>query len=156
MNYHGEPNPYSQDPMLPPYVDPPRYPHPPQPIPPAPQAPDRRDDRGSKANTIIGLSLIGLVLVIIAAGSWWARQDDPDSAAVGDCVARDGADSVKVVDCTDPASAFKVVGKVDDKTQAQFSAGSGSICKPFKGAKSAFWKGESGGSGYVLCLAPVK
>ncbi|MEU8120554.1 hypothetical protein AB0C21_17740 [Spirillospora sp. NPDC049024] len=114
--------------------------------PPVP--PRARKGRAAKriAGLVFLLAIVGaLVLVRIAT------KNAPESAKAGDCVARDG-DSVKVVRCTDSNAAFKVVGKVENKTQVQFSVGSSTICRPFPGATSAFWKGEVGGEGYVLCL----
>ncbi|WP_131732409.1 LppU/SCO3897 family protein [Actinomadura formosensis] len=140
-------DPYIQDPQRPPYTGGPAQPWtPPQP------PPKKRSMRG----TVIVLVVLVLIVGFIGVAGYLARKSDPDNAAVGDCVARQSDSSVKVVKCTDPASAYKVVGKVPDKTQVQFSISSRSICDPFPTAKSAFWKGEQGGKGYVLCLAPVK
>ncbi|WP_141576663.1 hypothetical protein [Actinomadura sp. WMMA1423] len=126
------------------------YPSPGQPYQYPPPAPPRAR-RGRAAKRIAGLVLLlavvgAVVLVRVAAG-----KSAPETAQAGDCVARDG-DGVKVVKCTDSTAAFKVVGKVEDKTRVQFSLGSETICRPFEGATSAFWKGEVGGEGYVLCL----
>lgn len=111
-----------------------------------------------KSNTgaIIFLVLVVLGFAVVGFLAWKQGHSDPDTAKAGDCVARSGADDVKVVKCTDAKAAYKVVGKVDGKTQVEASVSGASICKPFAGAKSVYWKGESGKQGYVLCLAPTK
>ncbi|RAY12825.1 hypothetical protein DPM19_22665 [Actinomadura craniellae] len=134
-------DPYMQGPPQPQYAGP-------------PQQPARA--RGGNRGTVVGLIVIGVIVALIAVAGYFARQSDPDTATVGDCIARGTGDSVRVVECTSPDSAYKVVGKVEDKTQAEFSASSRSICRPFPGVETAFWKGETGGDGYVLCLAPAR
>jgi hypothetical protein len=148
MTRGREAGPYDQGSQHPPFQ---QYP---QPGPPPQQwAPPPAPPRRSRTGQTIVLVVLGLVLAGLAVGGWMARKSSPDAAAVGDCVARDG-ESITVVGCTDPKSAYKVVGKVEDRTQVQFSISSKSICKPFPEAKSAFWKGEAGGKGYVPCLTP--
>lgn len=127
---------------------PPQQPGPP--MAPPPQA------RNMRRRRIIAL----VVLVVVVAGigilAWSSSKSSPDAAGVNDCVSKSGTDSVKKVSCTDAAAAFRVVGKVEHKTQVDVSLSSGAICKPFPTATSAYWRGEVGKPGYVLCLAPVK
>jgi hypothetical protein len=104
----------------------------------------------------IVLAVLGVIVGFIGISGYLAGKSDPDTAGTGACVAREGGSGVRVVDCTDPDAAYKIVGRVPDKAQAQFNVNSQRICDPFPDAKSAYWKGESGGKGYVLCLAPVK
>jgi hypothetical protein len=100
------------------------------------------------------LSIVGIGVVLLIG--LVARQvtGDPDTAAVGECLSGATADDLKVVECADSTAEYKVVGKVDDKTQTEANLNGGQICRPFTGAERIFWKGEQGGSGYVLCLAP--
>jgi hypothetical protein len=100
------------------------------------------------------LSIVGVGVVLLIG--LVARQvtGDPDTAAVGECMSGASADDLKVVECTDSAAEYKVVGKVEDKTQTEANVSAEQICRPFAGAERIFWKGEQGGSGYVLCLAP--
>jgi hypothetical protein len=139
-----------------PYPAGPQYPSGPgQPggaYPPAPPAPPKKH-AGRRVAAGIFLLVIVVVVVVVAVK---ARQGNPDSAVVGDCIHHGSGDNVKVVDCKDASAAYKVVGKVENKTQPQFDLSSGTICKPFPGAQSAFWKGKVGSTGYVLCLAPIK
>ncbi|MFI0353049.1 hypothetical protein [Actinomadura sp. 9N407] len=137
------------------YFQHPQHSQHPQPAgPPQQWAPPPRKRR--KTGQTIVLSLLAAGISAMAVAGWMASKSSPDMAAVGDCVARDGDSNIRIVDCTDPKRQYEVVGKVPDKTQVQFSISSRTICKAYPQAKTAFWKGESGGDGYVLCLAPVK
>lgn len=150
----GEPFPQQPGSPSQPYAAPQPYPgRPQQPVaaPPLPQ--QARPRRKKRSVGLIALAVI--VLGLIAAG-YFLQKGSPDYAAVGDCVAGNSSEALRVVECTDPEVTYKVVGKVEDKSQFEFHTSSATICKPFPEARSAFWKGERGGSGYVLCLAPAK
>ena len=96
------------------------------------------------------------VLIVVAAGffgaAWFFTRDNGDRAKVGDCVKPSGEDSVKIVSCTSPDAAYKVVGRLDDKTQVEAEL---SACDGFSGADAVFWEGKAGDKGLVLCLASV-
>lgn len=127
----------------------------PQNFPPPPVAAPRRDpQRRRRIGLIVLLAVAALVFGGIFLANRAQRAADPDSATVGDCVTRSGADDLKVVPCGDAKAAFTVVGKVGNKSQVDLSLSSAEICKPFPAAKSAFWKGKAGQKGYILCLAP--
>ena len=125
---------------------------PPQPGPMAPPP----QPRTMRKRRIIALVVLLLVVAGVGIGAWSSAKSSPDAAGVNDCVSKSGEDSVKKVSCTDGSAAYRVVGKVEHKTQADVSLSSATICKPFPGAQSAYWRGEVGKPGYVLCLAPVK
>lgn len=112
--------------------------------------------RKRRRRPIIALVVLVLVVAGIGYAAWSAHRSNPDSAKVNDCVSKPKDDAIKVVGCGDGAAAFKVVGKVENKTQVDVSLNSARICKPFAGTTSAYWKGKIGKPGYVLCLAPVK
>ena len=100
--------------------------------------------------------VVGLVVLAGIAGvSWYMNRDAANKAKVGDCVAQEGTNDLKVVECSSADADFKVVGRVEDKTQSE--AGN-TVCAPFvdQGAEQAYWEGESGKKGLVLCLAPNK
>lgn len=108
------------------------------------------------ARRAIGL-IVGLVVVIIVGiVSYVSSKSSPDAAKVGDCVSKTGENSVKTVGCSDSSATYRVVGKVEHKTQLDLSLNSATICKPFPGAESAYWRGKVGQEGYILCLAPLK
>lgn len=124
-----------------------------QAYPPAPGQPVERKKR-SWVRIVVPIAVIAVIAIIGFVGKF--LTGDPDTAKVGDCMSGSSAENLKVVKCTDAKAEFKVVGKVNDKSQSDFNTGSAEICKPFPAAESAFWKGESGGKGYVLCLGPNK
>lgn len=100
---------------------------------------------------VILVVLVGTIIYKYATGA-------ASTANVGDCVSGSvaNANDTKVVDCTDAKATGKVVGKVDGKTEADFQTKTEEICKPYPTAETAYWEGESGKKGFVLCLAPVK
>jgi hypothetical protein len=118
---------------------------------PAPQ-PARR---GGAGRAIVILVVVLVVVGGLAAAGWYFSRDAANKANVGDCVQQQGSDDLKVVDCASADADYKVVGRVEDKTQTEASLGA---CDDFtdQGAESAYWEGESGKKGLVLCLAPAK
>jgi hypothetical protein len=148
----GQPGPqqgYPGQPTQPGYPTQPSYPGGPGQPPVEPPKKKR-----SWLRIVIPLAVVAIIAVVGFVSKF--VTGDPDTAKVGDCMSGTTADNLKVVKCTEAGAQYKVVGKVDDKSQSEFNTGSESICKPFSSAESAFWKGESGGKGYVLCLGPNK
>ncbi|MGI8332466.1 LppU/SCO3897 family protein [Actinomadura scrupuli] len=151
MTYPPEPGHPLPPPNVPPPPAVPPYGPPAGPLPGAPAARPKNSLAGK-----ITLGVIAVALVVIGVLAWKESHSSPDAAKVGDCVARSGANDIKIVSCTDSTAAYKVVGKVENQTEPAFRISTGRICKPFPAAKSAFWKGKVGSTGYVLCLGPVK
>ena len=118
--------------------------------------PPQSKPRSMKKRRIIALVVLVLVVGGIGIAAWSSSKSSPDAAGVNDCVSKSGANSIKTVSCSDSSAAFRVVGKVEHKTQAAVSINSATICKPYPTAKTAYWRGEVGKEGYVLCLAPLK
>jgi hypothetical protein len=110
--------------------------------------------RNPKKRQKIVLAVFLLVVVAFFAVVYFATRHNADTAKVGDCVSQSGENSVKVVKCDDPAAAFKVVGRLQGKTQDEATT---TACKPFEGAgaQQAYWQGVAGQTGLVLCLAPT-
>jgi hypothetical protein len=154
----GEPVTHPPEPGHP--LPPPNVPPPPAgppsgpPAGPPPGAPAARP-KNSLASKIT-LSVIAVVLAVVGVLAWNESHGSPDAANLGDCVSRSGANDIKVVSCTDSKAAYTVVGKVLNQTEPAFQISTGRICKPFPTAKSAFWKGKVGSTGYVLCLGSVR
>ena len=101
---------------------------------------------------IITIVVALVVIGGIAAVSTYLNRDAASKAKVGDCVQQEGSNDLKVVKCDDAAADYKVVGRVDNKTQSEAGL---SACDPFPDAESAYWEGETGKDGLVLCLAAV-
>jgi hypothetical protein len=97
-----------------------------------------------------------IALLVIAGGIggavWYGTHTAPASAAVGDCVSQTGSDSLAKVSCGDKSAQFKVLGRLDNKTIVDASL---DACAAYPTATSAYWEGEDGKPGLVLCLAPV-
>lgn len=104
--------------------------------------------------------IIGAVVVfaVISFGGWaWKHLTGAaETAKVGDCLAGQSEEDLRVVDCSDATAQHKVIGKVTDKSEAAFNTSAGDICSAFPTTESAFWWGERGGNGDVLCLEPMK
>jgi hypothetical protein len=120
------------------------------------------------AGKVIGIVVGVLVLVVVLCvggifGISQLNKDNASNAKVGDCLAGDSMDSttatevkhIKIVSCTASDAKYKVVGKVDGKTQVDFSVDD-HLCDAYPTAKSALWQGETGKKGSVLCLEPAK
>jgi len=113
-----------------------------------PEAPSQAK-RGSKLRR----ALIGIVAVVVALGvAIWLGMDEPARAKVGDCVSGTSAEELQIVECTSAEAEWKVVGRVEDKAQTEMST----ACQAFQSAEQAYWQGEPGKDGLVLCLAGVK
>jgi hypothetical protein len=114
---------------------------------------------------VLALCVLGGVYAAVGGGLDSILGDSTAEAQAGDCIGdleapAEGetveANSARVVDCTSADAKYKVVGRVDNKTEAEFNAddtGELLICKNagFE-AEAEFWSGREGGSGYILCL----
>jgi hypothetical protein len=123
-------------------------------FPPGPAPQPARRGGGARRAIVILVVLLVVVGGLVAVGIFLNR-DSASSAKVGDCVQQKGSDDLKVVKCDSADADYKVVGRVEDKTQTEAGL---NACSPFvdQGAEQAYWEGESGKKGLVLCLAPAK
>ncbi|MGH3728104.1 MAG: LppU/SCO3897 family protein [Micromonosporaceae bacterium] len=113
-------------------------------VPPPPPAPKQK----SKVLRVV----IGLALAVVVFGvALYFAQSEPGNAKVGDCVSGTSAEELEIVECSAPEAESKVVGRVENKSEAQASTS----CTKFKDARQAFWQGKPGEKGLVLCLAPA-
>jgi hypothetical protein len=118
-----------------------------QPLPAAEPAPKKKKS---------GLVRVVVVLVVLAAlgvGGWWFTRGDAVNAQVGDCLAGTtpeemDASKLKKVECSASDAPFKVVERVENKTEAEAN----SACTESTEDRWVFWSGETGKSGTVLCL----
>jgi hypothetical protein len=100
-------------------------------------------------------SSVALVVVIGGPIAIIAAQSAPSAANVGDCMSGQTAQTLKKVDCTDASVAWTVVGRLSDKTEAEFDA-EDDPCAAFPTSETAYWEGKKGEKGVLLCLAPKK
>jgi hypothetical protein len=100
------------------------------------------------------LLVFGLIILVLIGVSIWKKvSGNPDEAKVGNCLTGQTADDLLVVKCTDKDAQWTVVGKLTDEDRPA-SGTMVSHCGRWPTTEYAFWKGRSGGSGYILCLAP--
>ncbi|MGW0433007.1 LppU/SCO3897 family protein [Micromonospora sp. NPDC003197] len=136
-------------------------PTPPQqgaPVPPveagAPVAPAKKG-AGKKIAGIVGVVLVVLVGALVKFGiSAFVNQDETADAKSGDCLSGQTAEDMKIVSCDEGTAAHKVVGKLENKTEAETDADD--TCTEYPTAETFLWKGKEGGTGYILCLEPAK
>ena len=126
------------------------------PVPPLPPAAAEPESLGPPPRPRKGKigRVIALIVIVggIGGAVWYGTHTAPASAAVGDCVTQTGSDSLAKVSCGDKAAQFKVDGRLDNKTMVDASL---DACAAFPKATSAYWEGEQGKPGLVLCLEPV-
>ena len=103
----------------------------------------------------IRIIVVALAVVIGGPIAIIAAQSAPSAAKVGDCMSGQTAETLKKVDCTDASAAWTVVGRLSDKTEAQFDA-EDDPCSSFPTSETAYWEGKKGEKGFLLCLAPKK
>lgn len=130
--------------------------------PAAPAEPEKKGGVGKKIAAVVGVIVVIAVVAVVKFGFREVIAlvtGDTSKAKVGDCITETpNANDMKIVDCAKPEAAYKVVGVVDDKTQAEAETS----CEPFPTAESFLfqWTGRSQASettkGQVLCLEPNK
>jgi len=103
---------------------------------------------------------VALVVLLVVAGLvfdgiWLGTRRHASTAKVGDCEHRTGIDGVSVAACTDATADFRVVGRVENRTEVDAGL---SACDPYvdQGAETFYWAGQPGKTGYILRLAKAK
>lgn len=125
------------------------------PAAPPPAAPAKSSVAGAIVKRLIGVAVV-FGVITIGGIAWAYLSGAPETAKVGDCLSGQSAEELKTVDCGDPAAAHKVAGKIEDKTEVEFNVSDvETLCSAYPNTQNAYWEGEKGGKGYVLCLEPV-
>jgi hypothetical protein len=119
--------------------------------PPAEPAPKKKG--GGLVRVVVSL----VVLAALAAGGWWFSRKDAVNAQVGNCLAGTtpqelNPNNLKIVDCSQSDAGFKVVERIEGKTETEAD----SSCAQSSEPRWVFWSGKSGQAGTVLCLAENK
>ena len=137
-----------------------------QPPPGTPGTPPaKKGGRKKVVFTVLGV----LVALAVALGVWAGVSGGLDAlggdrtaeAKQGDCLGdlnapAEGqtteANNAKVVDCASTDAKFTVVGRIDDKTEAEATA---AACTAYPDASLVYFARKGGATnGYILCLAP--
>ncbi len=105
---------------------------------------------------LVGIAGFVVVLVIaFVAAAVFLFGDSPATAEVGSCLsgttdtAALNPDDMSVVACDGAEASYKVIGRVEDMTQAE----SETACQGVAGTELSLWYGASGQRGVTLCLA---
>jgi len=96
--------------------------------------------------------LFGIIAAIVALGVSFAIRSgifDSPKMKAGDCVQREGEDSVKVVTCGAPEAQYSVLGIVEKQSRYSGQAGA---CNPYPDTTTIYWEGRNNNSGTVYCL----
>ncbi|MPY97483.1 MAG: hypothetical protein GEU97_05690 [Actinophytocola sp.] len=129
-----------------------------QDTPDAPPGPPAR----TKSTTRTLVIMVGVVLAIAALGLAalviYTRFFSLTGAAGGDCLTGDidKPYSIEVTECGGPDANYQVVGRVEDKSMAEFESNAGKkACQSFKEAEFLYFEGfgdDATASGAILCL----
>ena len=65
----------------------------------------------------------------------------------GDCVQREGEDSVKVVTCDTPEAQYTVLGVVEKQSRYSGQAGA---CNAYPDTTTVYWEGRNNSTGHGL------
>ncbi|RBY85915.1 hypothetical protein [Blastococcus sp. TF02A-26] len=99
------------------------------------------------------IPVIGAVVLVAAALALFVFFGS-NEAEVGDCVKAEGIDEIEIVDCDDNADG-KVIGLGDDEVSfSDYQSDPFSQCAEFEETIGAFWQGEEGEDGTVVCVGP--
>jgi len=116
--------------------------------------------KGSLGSWFAGLSLTGkirtvafVIALIVAPFAIYLGLDEPNQAEAGDCMAGQSASALRIVECTDPAAQWKVLARLEGKTESDHTD---SACRDHPGTAESFLQdGRRWRKGFILCLGPV-
>ena len=112
------------------------------PVPPEP----------AKKNSVGKRILFGIIAVVVAIAVSIAIRSgifDSPKMKAGDCVQREGEDSVKVVTCGTPDAQYTVLGVVEKQSRYSGQAGA---CNPYPDTSTIYWEGPNNNTGTIYCL----
>ncbi|MEO3815886.1 hypothetical protein [Plantactinospora sp. B24E8] len=93
------------------------------------------------------------VAILVAPFAIYFGLDEPNQAKVGDCMAGETAETLHTVECTDAAAQWKVLARLGDKTEADYTEDS---CADHPTAEMSFFQdGRRFSKGFILCLGPA-
>lgn len=107
-----------------------------------------------------GLSGVGKFRVILFAAALlvlpfaiYLGLDEPNQAEAGDCMAGQSTSDLRIVECNDSAAQWKVLGRLEGKTEADHND---QACSAYPGTAASFYQdGRRFRKGFILCLGPA-
>lgn len=135
--------------------------------PAAPEAAPSPEKKGGASKAMVAaVGILGVVLLavvgVVVVRNVLSVSDPTQDAKAGDCLANlpqavageeTAVKDVKIVACDAADAKYAVVGRVDEVTAEQASAGE--VCASFAETTMRFYAIPAGGKGYVLCLKPA-
>ncbi|MBF9132959.1 hypothetical protein I0C86_28960 [Plantactinospora sp. S1510] len=95
------------------------------------------------------LILFGIA-VLVAPFAIYAGLDEPNQAKAGDCMAGQSTSDLRMVECTDAAAEWKVLGRLEGKSEADHND---TVCAAYPETEASFYEdGRRFRKGYILCL----
>ncbi|WP_117211332.1 LppU/SCO3897 family protein [Allorhizocola rhizosphaerae] len=107
------------------------------------------------------LAVVGAILVVVCVVrvilGFVQSVDEVNrwDAAVGDCVAEDMTQEVRIVACDDPQARRRVVGREIRPTPATEQLVN-EACAPYATAEDVFWRTLASDQVLILCLETVR
>jgi hypothetical protein len=100
-------------------------------------------------------AILFVVALLAAPVAIYMGLDEPNQAEVGDCMAGKDVSDLHTVECTDAAAQWKVLGRLDGKTESDYN--SEDACAAYPGTAASFYQdGRRFRKGFILCLGPAK
>ncbi|WP_147456953.1 LppU/SCO3897 family protein [Micromonospora pisi] len=94
------------------------------------------------------------VAILVAPFAIYLGLDEPSQANVGECMAGQSVNDLRTVECTDPAATWRVLDRLDDKTETDYDNGA---CGAHPDTAASFYQdGRRFRKGFILCLGAVK
>jgi len=118
--------------------------------------------RWFKRQSLFGkIRIVGVALILLVGVPYGliVGSSAPASADVGDCMNGQTAETLKIVECTDASAEWVVIGRLNEKVEADFTDDS---CAAFPQTEISYWeaqkrRGVAGlvqgdPKGFILCL----
>jgi hypothetical protein len=100
-------------------------------------------------------TILFVVALLVAPVAIYMGLDEPNQAEVGDCMAGKDASDLRTVECTDAAAQWRVLGRLEGKTESDYN--SETACAAFPDTAASFYQdGRRLRKGFILCLGPAK
>ncbi len=91
-----------------------------------------------------------VIALLVAPFAIYMGLDEPNQAEAGDCMVGQSASTLRIVECEDPGAQWKVLARLEGKTQADHTD---SACREHPDTEVSFFQdGRRFRKGFILCL----